>query len=130
MKLRSFSLSSPLCLPVLLVLSLITVMPSCVVPGPPLEFGSIGVGVQSGYYEALPDAYAEPYYFSNNRYYYGGQWQQGRYFSGGRFHSGRYVQNGHYLYGGRYEPGHSSSNHSSQRSDGDRSRRDGDHGRR
>ncbi len=90
----------PLCLGSLLLVTL----PSCVVPGPPGPV--VGVGVGYGYYDSLPVGYGDPYYFYNNRYYYGGRWETGRYNYNGHVHAGRYFHNGHYYYGGRYDGGH------------------------
>ena len=38
-----------------------------------------------------------PYYFYNNRYYYGGDWRNGQYYyEGRRFNGGRYYERGYY----------------------------------
>jgi len=76
---------------------------SCVV-GPPPPGPVAGVSV--GYYDTLPAAYDDPYYFYGNHYYYGGIWETGRYRWHGRYYDGRYRHNGHVFYGGRYDGGH------------------------
>jgi hypothetical protein len=89
-------------LPTTLALGL--VLSSCVVPEPQ-RYGSARVSVSTGYYDRLPDAYDQPYYYSDNRYYYGGAWEQGRFLHNNTYHDSRYLHNGSYTYGGRYSAG-------------------------
>lgn len=81
---------------------------SCVGPPPP---PGPGPAVTVGYYDTLPAAWDNPYYFYGGRYYYGGVWEPGRYRWHGHWYDGRYRHNGHVYYGGRFDAGHHGGAH-------------------
>ena len=80
----------------------LALLSSCVVdaypPGPPPRVVTSDIG----YYSTLPSGYADPTYYYQNRYYYGGVYTPGRYLYGGRYYDGRYYHRGQYYYGGNY----------------------------
>jgi hypothetical protein len=96
-------------LPSLIILAL--GLASCLETNAPPPAPMVRVGGDLGYYTTLPDAWDEPYYFYNHRYYHGGRWETGRFKSNGHTYKGRYFHHGHYYYGGRYDPGHHHDHH-------------------
>lgn len=77
---------------------------SCVVadyPGGPPPITS--VSATYGVYDTLPPTYSGEAYRYQNRYYYGGRYEQGRYSYQGRPYTNRYYHNGRYFYGGLNE---------------------------